>query len=576
MSTYNRVVAADSSASLAPTVRARLATEMADSTSDVGASLSGTFAPVAASPRDTSRVRQERRPLLLINQISPNASHRQKIVWVSGAEIWAIGQDFSLRKSLDGGITWSLPVSNSTPAATWAKLGLFIKTAAGSLITTSHPGDLSAPSIIRSSDGGATWATVIAAQTDVDYLGVTSVCQDPVSGDLYAAEYVTVSVATKATVRIQRSTDDGVTWAPFHTFQRDAAAYPTSAVRHVHSVQWDTVSSRIYFLTGDAEAAAGIYRVNSAGTDVEKVVLNSETTGGNLATAVGMMFFPNYLAWGMDQTSDGSLVRMPRTDIGAATTASVVAVGRVQSTSWYTCRVASDGTEWLMAVSNEVSVGRVDAAAHVYRVADDGATMDEVLTLPTPNDTAFSHAYPIGSPLQSNAEGVVWLGTNIALPTTGTGSLMRGQQFQAILGWGAVAVQQVANVAPPFFTAVTQSSGNVNLAPNERRFFGVTEAPVGATRLYILEVNREQLSGAGLFYVEVWDQNGAAILKMDDGATLMQWWNRSIQAAENAAAAPYMFRSAMMFPGQQVRFQVREFLADAAEGVASITYAWGF
>ena len=44
MSTYNRVVAADSSASLAPTVRARLATEMADPTSDVGASLSGTTA----------------------------------------------------------------------------------------------------------------------------------------------------------------------------------------------------------------------------------------------------------------------------------------------------------------------------------------------------------------------------------------------------------------------------------------------------------------------------------------------------------------------------------------------------
>jgi len=43
VSTYNRVVAADETASLAPTVRARLATEMADPTSDVGASLSGAF-----------------------------------------------------------------------------------------------------------------------------------------------------------------------------------------------------------------------------------------------------------------------------------------------------------------------------------------------------------------------------------------------------------------------------------------------------------------------------------------------------------------------------------------------------
>ena len=44
MSTYNRVVAADVNASLAPTVRARLAAEMADPASDVGASLSDTFA----------------------------------------------------------------------------------------------------------------------------------------------------------------------------------------------------------------------------------------------------------------------------------------------------------------------------------------------------------------------------------------------------------------------------------------------------------------------------------------------------------------------------------------------------
>jgi len=54
VSTYNRVVAADSSASLAPTVRARLATEMADPTSDVGASLSNTFDTTINSPTFTS------------------------------------------------------------------------------------------------------------------------------------------------------------------------------------------------------------------------------------------------------------------------------------------------------------------------------------------------------------------------------------------------------------------------------------------------------------------------------------------------------------------------------------------
>ena len=49
MSTYNRVVAADETASLAPTVRARLATEMADPTSEVGAAGAATFATLNAS-----------------------------------------------------------------------------------------------------------------------------------------------------------------------------------------------------------------------------------------------------------------------------------------------------------------------------------------------------------------------------------------------------------------------------------------------------------------------------------------------------------------------------------------------
>jgi hypothetical protein len=310
---------------------------------------------------------------------------------------------------------------------------LFYITSTNTILTTSRPSDNSAPKIIRSTDGGVTWADVVPAKTNVDYLGATNICQDPVTGYLYIAEYVTATAAAKATREILRSTDDGATWVAFHMFQRDAAAYPTTAVPHGHAVQWDTVAQRIYFLTGDAEAAAGVYRVNSAGTGIEKVVLNGETQGGNLATAVGIMFFPNYIEWGMDQTSDSWLLRMHRNQIGAAVPALVEKIGRVQSTAWYTCRVTSDN-EWLMAVSNETSVGRVDATVHIYRVADDAATMDEILTIPTPNDSTFSMAYPIGSPLQSHAAGVVWLGTNVKMPPTTADNLVRGQQFTAIIG----------------------------------------------------------------------------------------------------------------------------------------------
>lgn len=531
------------------------------------------------SPRDTQRQSRERKPVLLIDRSFPNAGCTHKILWAEGAELWAYGTDYSLRKSTDNGASWGKALSNSAASlARWAIDGLFIKTAAGSLLTTSHPNALTEPKIIRSTDGGATWTDVVAAQANIQYLGPTSMCQDPVTGYIYLSEYVTVNAATQATWKISRSTDDGATWATFHTFQRDAVANPTTAVRHGHSIQWDPIGQRIWFLCGDSEKAAGLYRVNAGGTDVEAVITNVQLSNasGQYAGAVGVMFFPNYVAWGVDQITDSHLLRMARTQIGQASPV-VETLGRLQSTAWYTCRAASDNSEWLMFVSNEVGAGRVDPAIHIYRVADDGMTMDEVLTLPTKNDTTIIRAYAVGSPLQSNAaEGLVWIGTNTTMPLTANGTLERGQQFLAMIGWGVQAFQQTNNDRLPYGQPVTQSSGNFTLTASEKRFFGVTEAPIGATRLYILEVGREQFSGAGFFYVEAYDQTGSAILKMEDNVTNMQWQNRSLRSAKNESAAPYLFRSGLLSPGRQIRFRLDEVSAAPAEGAAYITYAWGF
>lgn len=94
-------------------------------------------------------------------------------------------------------------------------------------------------------------------------------------------QHTPADAATVPTWSILRSTDDGVTWKAFKTFNRDATANPTTAIRHGHSVMYDSVSQRVYFLTGDGENAAGIYRQNAAGTDVETVMTNA------LAVAAG-------------------------------------------------------------------------------------------------------------------------------------------------------------------------------------------------------------------------------------------------------------------------------------------------
>jgi hypothetical protein len=268
---------------------------------------------------------------------------------------------------------------------------------------------------------------------------------------------------------------------------------------------------------------------------------------------------------------------MHRNQIGIATTSSVEKIGRVQSTAWFTARVAADGTEWLMSVSNESSVGRVDAAVHIYRVADDAATMDEVLTLPTPNDTMFSRAYPIGTPLQAGANaGYVWLGTNVQMPFSGDGTLARGQQFAGIIGWGGQALQQVSSTRLQYGPAVTQSTGQIALAGSETKYFGVTEAPIGATKLYILDQGATTFD-AGVPNITVYDQTGAAVLKAEDGTTLFQRQNRSVRAAKNQAAAPYLFRSAQLSPGRQIRFSVVNGTGTPmVAGTAYVTYAWGY
>lgn len=527
------------------------------------------------SPRSHRRVEDALVPAVTIDQTFPTGIAPDfTLLYADADEMWAVGQDTTLRTSDDGGITWTktyYPGGSTILGST----GLFFKTSAGSYLTTYDPIDLSASKIIRSTDG-ITWADVVAAQTNVGYLGPTSIAQDPVTGYLYLAEYVTVSAATKATWKILRSTDDGVTWSTFHTFQRDSTAYPTTATRHGHFCQWDPVGLRMWFGCGDGEEAAGLYRVNADGDDVEAVITAAELPALYSAGAVSVMFFTNYVAWGNDQRSDHGLIRMARTEIGDATP-TVELVAYLSSTAFYAVCTTGDYSEWLLTVSNEDGTGgRLDNAMHVYRVADDGATVDEVLTMPwSRDDSSFGWVHPVGGVVLQ--DGPVWLGTNAPSPIMPSTSAKIGYAVRVRPVWGAqTLVRPDATIRRPHYEPVTVSSGNQDLTASESVFFGVTEAPPRASRLYILEVTREQFSGSGFAYVEVYDQTGTAILKMEDGSTDMQWQNRSRKAALTEASSPWIARSAALVPGRQIRFRLREVLADTAEASATITYAWGF
>lgn len=513
--------------------------------------------------------------MLLIEATAPNALHDYAILWTEGVKQWGYGRDRTLRYSGDNGVTWG-KLSNSGTAR-WGLLGIFLKTAAGSFITTSHASGAATPSIVRSTNSGLSFSQVIAADPNIDYQGVTSIAQDPVTGYIYLAEYVTVAAATKPTWSILRSTDDGATWAAFHTFNRSGAA---PIVRHGHGCQWDPIGLRMFFLTGDSEDDAGIYRVDAAGAGVEPVFLNkhrADLLHGNPAGAVGMMFFPNYIAWGMDATTDSYLIRLARDQIGLASP--VYERGaRLNSTAFHCVRTKTDSTEWLMAVSNEnIGAGSVDLGIHLHRVADDAATVDEVYSTSVLTQTDTRYFYPVGSPLQANADGQVWLSSIVTGPLDRVAAeTSYGQQIAVRLGWGGGCSMPRPDIARrPFYVPQTQSSGNCSMGASETRVFGGTRVPARTRRLFIMDLGCLGISGGGSLKVQVWNATTGAVLTSAQTAAAIETTSASLRYTNKEEASAYIWTTASLTEGDVIHFRLIEQNAATAVGAAFVTFAFG-
>lgn len=540
-------------------------------------------APAAAitdSPRDALRVTNERRPMLVVDRAYPNLLVDHRILYVdeASAYMFAHGHDRSLRVSRDQGVSWNTATANSGASAIYGMNGMFLKSAGGLYFTTSQASSTTAPSIERSADGGATFSTKVPAAANVFYLGPTSICEDPITGYLYVVEYVIADAATKSTWRILRSTNNGGSFETFATFQRNAATYPTTAVRHGHGAQYDPVSQRVYFTTGDSGGAAGIYRVNAAGTGVEAVVTNAQldTESGYSATGVGLMFFPDTICWGVDAASDSSLMILDRASIGG--TPVVTKGARFNSTAFYTVRTKTDGTEWILLVSDENGVGgRLDNAHHLYRVADNGATVDEIGAIATNSATNFSYLYPVSTPLQAQTSGLVWIGGSVP-SAVGADTSVTGYQAAIRIAWGAGTTMQrpLDLLQRNYYNPVTVSWRG-SLAAGESQVFAVTAPPIGPRSLYILETTSAKISGSGAIQVDVYDSTAGALVKTFVGAVDLKWSDTSTRSTLNEGTGAWVARSALVTAGHVVHIRATETSgASSADGVASLTYAWGF
>lgn len=538
------------------------------------------------SPRDTNRVAMDRKPVVMIDRVSPNTTWGDlQILSVVDGSTYAVGMDRTIRSSSDYGASWYKLAQSG--AGQYAKFGMFFRTSTpGTIITTWHPDGGGAPTIRRSTNYAATFTDVIAAQSNVDYLGVTSVCQDPITGTLYLGEYITADAATVPTMKISKSDDNGATWSTFKIFNRDSVAYPTTAVRHCHGIQWDQHEGRMYFLTGDNEAASGIYRCTADKTDIEPVFLkSSQTTIPMSATAVGIMFFPNYIAWGQDATGDAWLLRLPRNQIGSSSP-TVEKIGHLQSTSWYTVRTASDGTEWIMCVATQpiANVAPLDRAIHLYRVADDGATCDEIASIPTTSFTQTGYFWPLGTPLQSNTDGYVWIGSNVYSQFEGQSATAPhiGQQFKISTAWGSVqSLIRPDSVRKAWVgQAQSQNSGKVTVAANEVHTFGHTKVPNYARRLFIFDMGvwKPSGSGAGTPKVRVWNAStSAAVLNKVDSAAIQTTTTSVLHDIFNNEAAPNVFVSDQLTAGNVIFFDIVETTGTGgSDATAFVQFAWGY
>lgn len=481
---------------------------------------SGTYVPKALSKRDGQNVKNLRRPTLLIDKAYPSGMHDHEILHVdeTAKVSYALGQDRRIRKNTwvvesSAADSFGSPRANSG-AFRFALHGVFFREpGANSIITTRHDSNGNNLTLQRSTDDGSTFVTVWTAPANVGLLGPWSIARDAVTGHLFMVEYITVDAATRTAADIWRSTDNGATWAVWKTMPRSGAG----SIRHWHGARYDSVSQRVYFFSGDTESAAGMYRVNAAGTDIEPVVLNSHGVtlglGSDVARSIDAMFFATHIAWPADSAL-GGIYRLARTQIGAATPA-VEKVADINGTGWGAVRASADSSVWVCSTSTEAVASQVDPAPHLYAVSDNGAQVDEIgsVTMESGGQLGFAS---ISGLAQAGEGDTFWLRAHNfrAYPNRNTSAF----QWRCRVVWGVTGQIKQPAARPQFYDTKTLN-GSGTLVASESLTFGHLRAPREAKVLTVLDLGVRKTTGTGSVAVQLWNVTTNTLVAQYTGST---------------------------------------------------------
>ena len=539
----------------------------------------GDYAPErgGATKTDGQNVARFRRPVFTVDKQWPSARHDHQIVWVDEtAKIaYAIGQDNALRKSTwnyatDEAQAFGLPTSKAASTHRWCDSGLFLRIpTTGELLWEEVEKSTGLTTLRRSTDDGHTSTVVWTAPSPVvRFLGPQSLVRDEKTGHLYIVEYT--SSDAPAVVSIHRSTDRGATWSAWVTMDRHDSNPGT--IRHWHSARYDSVSERVYFLAGDGNADAGIYRTNNAGTGVEAVVTNSDLESmldlPAGARCVDIMFFPTHIVWATDGSgAQDYVLRMARSEIGKVSP-NVEKVAAVDSTGWWAQRASSDGSVWVCSTSTEQAGPEPDKGlVHLYAVTENGLHVDEVAAWVMDGDI-LGHASVSGLGGGSGGGDAFWLRAHGY--QTFPYQTQSAFALRARLGAGVVQVQKPPTRSPVYLEQ-TRDSGAVSLAPSATMTFGFTRALRRAKALYVRDFGAKVLTGEPNFYtnakLEVW--NASTSTKLFEWAG--QSWRYDGGTDTDEHYGPFACAEA-----DQIEFRLTNTHTAAITASAYIVFGWGF
>lgn len=220
-------------------------------------------------------------------------------------------------------------------------------------------------------------------------------CNDD-AGNCYYGEYW--SNAERREVYVWRWRREWDSWRVFYRF-------PEGAVRHVHAVQFDPFSERVWVTTGDRDHESLIGYFEGTLENPELTVVSS---GDQSARAVSLLFTREFVYWGSDAGRD---TRETSNHIYRWSRASreIERVATVGAPAYYS--TVDDQERLYVSTGVEGSPSERDRYARVWASADGVAWIEAVRWLKDSYPRIFGHgrlAFPQGRPSGDQLYVVGW------------------------------------------------------------------------------------------------------------------------------------------------------------------------